>query len=1162
MKKVLKLTDHAYFHLKFDLKMRLTTLFLIVSLFQLQANESYAQKTKVTLTLENVSIESVLNEIESLTDFKFIYKSSEIDYQKIVSIKAKKEHISIILKNIFDGSNTVFKIVDKQIILKKEYVIDPPLPDLNLELKPNKNQGYDVKGVITDVNGQPLPGASIIEKGTTNGTQTDFDGNYSLTVNDENAILVVSYLGFSATEIPVNGKETLNIVLQEDTAILNEIIVTGYTAQSKRLVTGAVETIKNDELSKNPATNVEQQLQGKISGVNIVTSGDPSGTAEVRIRGIANLGTQRDPLYIIDGAPSSGLDGINPDDIETISVLKDASAASIYGARAANGVVLVTTKRGAFNQKTTISYNGYSGIDVDPGGIDLLNAQQWGELEFQGQLASVRGTAGEATFVPTHPSYGTGLTPVIPEFLNGDSSLPYDPDTNRLIRAGDTDWYDVLTRVALVQNHSLSMRGGGETSRYSLSFGFLDREATVIENDFQRYTTRLNAEFSALNNRLRFGENVTIAYSENNGNNNLATTRQRYHPLIPRFDEGGNFAGTLGGILGLGTNTTNPEANQVRSANHIDRTWRIFGNAFAEADILPNLTFKTNLGLDYTQLNNTAFNATNIENGDQTNNLNENSSFSTSLTWTNTLNYRKKFKDHAFDLLLGTEAIELKSRFISFSGQDFFLEDLNFVAINTAGATNSILGASSSRNLSSLFGKLDYNFKNKYLFNATVRRDGSSALGVNNRFDVFPAFGAGWVISDENFLKESSKINLLKLRAGWGVVGNQNSLGDFDFVSLFSQDATFRSTGVDITGSNSGDPANGIVLLSRGNENLVWETSETLNIGLDYALFNNKVSGSIEWYDRRTKDLILPSQVPLTSGSATAPFVNAGEIQNTGLDFSLNYKNSPTEDFNYSITGIISTYKNKVLSLDGNPDAFFDGPDGNPSIAAARTIIGGEIAAFYGFIVDGVLQQDTDRNNDGVISLNEQAGNFNFRDLNGDGEITLQDDRGVIGSPHPDFTYSLNLSANYKNWDFSAFLRGSQGSEIYGYDRIFTDFQFRSGINRSTRALDAWTPNNPTNTLAEFNLLTADYNQQGSSYYVEDGSFLRLQTLQIGYTFPKVLGLSNFRLYLQGQNVFTIAGYDGIDPEIRENTGLEINVDRGNTSIVPRTYLLGLNLSF
>ncbi|MDN5204266.1 TonB-dependent receptor [Fulvivirgaceae bacterium BMA10] len=1096
----------------------------------------------LSVNWQNANMKQVLNSLEKQTDFRFLYSKKKMDQINSITLKADNKSLGDILKILANQKNLYFKRVNQTISVKRVLEKIPEGP-----LVMEEQQDKTISGNVTDENGNGLPGVSVLIKDTTIGTVTDLDGKYQINVPDDNAILKFSYVGYIPQEIIVGANSVINVRLEPDLAYLQEIVVTGYTSQSKRSITGAVETIESSELTKNPATSVEQQLQGKISGVNIVTSGAPGGGSQVRIRGLSNFG-QRDPLYIIDGAPSgAGLNEINPDDIESISVLKDGSAASIYGARAANGVVLITTKRGKKGQPTKVSYSNFFAIDRDPGKIEVLNAEQWGQMEWQGQRASVRGTGGEASFVPSHPTYGNGANPVIPEFLNGDPSLPYDPVTNRLLRSADTDWYDAVTQNGFSQNHNLNVTGGSENSRYGISFGYLNREGTQIETSFQRYSTRVNTEFLFLDDRLRIGENVGVAYSERNGSNGVSIHKQIFHPLIPRRDEGGNFGGTLNGILGLGTNFINPEAGQIRLNNAIARRWRIFGNAYIEADVTSDLTFKSSIAIDYVQNNNTTFRPENVEGGNPGNSLNEFSGFGTSLTWTNTLNYLKSFGDHSITVLVGTEAIELFSKNVNFSGTGFFTEDLDFVSINTSSTTNSLTGSSSERNLSSLFGKLDYSFKDKYLINFTLRRDGSSALGPNNRFDLFPAVGVGWVLSDETFLAENSVIDFLKLRAGWAAVGNQNSLGNFDFVSSFSQDPNFNSTGYDITAGNGSTPTNGIALLGRGNPDLVWESSETLNIGLDFALLNDKISGSVEWYDKRTKDLLQRVPVPLAAGIARAPFVNLGEIQNKGVDVSLTYSGR-VNSVDFEVTGIVSTYKNEVLDIDGNPEAFFQGPGGNPNIIAARTAVGHEIGAFYGRIVDGVIQDGTN------------AGNFNFRDLDDNGVIDFND-QDFIGSPHPDFTYSLNMRAQYKGFDFTAFFRGSQGNDIWQWTKIFTDFQFREGINRSTRVLNAWRPDNPSNTLAEYNLNTANDNLQASSYYVEDGSYLRLQTLQVGYTIPKVAKFEKFRVYLQGQNVFTSTNYSGIDPEIGENGGLELGVDRGNVYVVPRTILFGLNIT-
>ncbi len=1148
MKKLLDKWSSRDTLLKFDLKMKLTMALLLVTFFGLHANDSYSQKTMITLEVQNSTIGRIIDDIEASTEFRFIYKTKDVNLERILSLKVNKEHIQNVLNTLFDGSSTTYKIRGKHIILLPKAPPSKPRKIIEKLETENVQEPVLIKGQVNDDLGNPLPGANIVEKGTLNGTQSDFDGNFSITVADGNATLTISYIGFSTKDIPLEGQTVVSVVLQENLAGLDEVVVTGYTAQSKRTITGAVEIIDSEELVKNPATSVEQQLQGKISGMNIVTSGAPGGASQVRIRGLSTFGN-KDPLYIIDGSPSeAGLNEINPDDIATISVLKDASAASIYGARAANGVILITTKKGKKGQETRVTYSSFAGVDVDPGKIDVLNAQQWGEMEWLGQRAAVRGTPNETGFLPSHPTYGNGPNPVIPEFLNGDPSLPYNPDTNRLMRSGDTDWYDAITRVAFSQNHNLNIVGSGENSTYGLSFGYLNREGTALETSFQRYSTRLNTEFTFLNDKIRVGENVTIAYSEQNGNIGVnGFSRQGFHPLIPRFDEGGNFGGTLNGILGLGTNFINPEAQQIRTKNAINRKWRVFGNAFIETEFIENLTFTSRLSIDYIQNNNSRFNPVFVEGGNPGNTLQEASAYNTSLTWTNTVNYKKNFDDHAFDILLGTEAIEIKSKNINFNGTDFFTENLDFVSISTAGRTITLTGAQTGRNLASLFGKLDYSFKNKYLLNMTLRRDGSSALGPNNRFDIFPAIGVGWMLSDETFLENSNLISQLKLRAGWGTVGNQNSLGNFNFISNFSQDPSFISTGYDINASNSGNPANGIALLSRGNPNLVWESSETLNIGMDFSLINNKISGSVEWYDKRTKDLILQPPVPLTSGTAAAPFVNLGEIQNTGVDLSINYRDKIGQ-LGFDITGVVSTYKNKVIDIDGNPNSFFDGPGGNPNIRAARTLVGGEIGAFYGLIVDGIIQEGPN------------AGSFDFRDLDNNGTIDFNDE-AVIGSPHPDFTYSLNLNAQYKSFDFTLFFRGSQGNDLWEWNRIFSDFQFRD-INRSTRVLDAWRPDNPNSKLAEYNLNTSNSNLRGSSYYVQDGSYFKLQTMQIGYSLPELGALKQGRIYLQGQNIFTITKYTGVDPEIGESGGLELGVDRGNVFAVPRTFLIGFNFTF
>lgn len=1141
---------------KIHLRMKLTALLLTISLFQIQAN-TYSQNTKLTLNMRDSSLGQVFEQIESVSEFRFLFESNQIDLDRKVTVIVKKKRISQVLDMIFQGTDIQYTTKDRQVLLTKKKV---SLEEESTPVAPKtKKVQFSVSGTVTDTNGTPLPGANVIEKGTTNGTQTDFDGNFSLEVADVNATLVVSYIGFVKQEIPLDGRSSISVALQEDLAQLDEVVVTGYTGQVKRSITGSVATADVEELKRNPATSVEQALQGNLAGVTVRSSGNPNGGVQVRIRGFAS-DRNNEPLYIVDGVPTtSGLNDINPDDIASLSVLKDASAASIYGARASNGVVLITTKKGTRGQKAKISYNGFSGFEFLDNLPEFLNVQQWAQSEWDGQIA--------AGLPPSHPQLGSGSSPVIPDFISPVAGFEGDPGTtiddyNResidglVTRAGDTDWLDEVYGTAFVQNHNIGIVGGGENSNYGFSLGFLDREGVAIHTEFQRYTTRANSQFYLFNDKVRIGENLSVTYSERKGNGGVDQVAFRFNSLIPVRDIAGNFAGTHNGALGLGTNFNNPVTTQFLSRNNINRRLRVLGNLYAEVDLMPGLTAKTNVAVDYINSSFTAFTPTFLEGNNQVNTLDEDFSYNTSLTWANTLQYNKRFvEDHSLNVLAGTEAIENKSRFTNSEGSGFFLTDPSFTTISTSGNPATVRGSFSERRLFSLFGKVDYGFKDRYFVNGTIRRDGSSALGPNNTNDVFMAFGLGWLLSDEPFMESVSFINTLKLSGGWGQVGNQNSLEDFDFASEFSSNP--NNTSVDINNTQN-TITEGFALLSRGNPDLVWETSETTNVRLDFGLFNNAFTGSVEWYDIRTKDLLTRDQLPLIAGAAEAPFINIGDIKNTGWDITLNYRGNITDDLRFGVTAIVSQYKNEVVEY--GPE-FTLGGGGNPNLIATRTEAGRPLSQFYGLIVDGVLQEDRDLNGDENIEATERAGNFNFRDLNNDGTIN-GDDFDFIGDPHPDFTYSLNLNFDYKGFDLSALFRGSQGNDLYHWGKVFTDFFFRAGLNRSTRVLNAWRQDNTGASLAQYNVLTADFNSQSSSYYVEDGSYLRLQTLQLGYTFEDFLNIERFKIYLQGQNLFTISDYTGINPEVQEASATEIGVDRDTTFPVPTSVLLGFNINF
>ena len=777
MKKVFKLKKFTSFPLKLDLKMKLTTLFLIVSLFQLQANESYSQKTKVTLDLEKVSIENVLNQIESLTEFKFFFNYNEFDYEKKVTIHADKERISSILKRLFNDSNISFKVIDKQIILSNKKIVK------NSQEKGTtifRLQEFIVSGTITDSNNQPLPGANILEKGTTNGVQSDFDGKFSLTIKNKNAVLVVSYLGFIPIETSVNDKTTLTIKLQEDAAKLNEVVVTGYASERKSDLTGAVAIVNMDEVVNQPVSSVDNMLTGKVSGVSVVTSGSPGGASSLRIRGFSTI-RNNDPLYVIDGVPTTtGINLINPNDIASLQVLKDASSSSIYGSRAANGVVIITTKKGK-TEDVKVSLNVYSGVQNVSTLPSNLGAQEYGNVYWD--------AFNNDGITPNHSIYGNGSTPVIPSFLDSANTIP----------SSNTDWVKEIFNPAIVQSYNLSISKGGEKSHSLFSLSYFDQKGTLKHTGFNRFTARLNSDYKILNDKVIIGENITIARSgtvqagTNSILGNPVYNAYRIPSIAPVYDTNGNLTGyPLSDVQ-------NPLGQLARNTNNKGTNIRIFGNVFTEIALLKELKFKTNVGINYTTSSGSIFNPTYTEPNvsRELNNLTKNNQVKYDWVWSNTLNYSKTFNEkHAFNVLLGVESVEntFESTTASISG--FPTNETNIQVLNAGDkGTQTNAGYSVESSLFSYFGKLNYSFDNKYLFSATVRKDGTSKL-LDNKWGTFPALSVGWKISEEDFFNKEGLVSNLKLRAGWGKTGNQD-IPAYQTVGGYSSNSFYSNYAVD-----------------------------------------------------------------------------------------------------------------------------------------------------------------------------------------------------------------------------------------------------------------------------------------------------------------------------------------------------------------------------
>ncbi|QWX83161.1 TonB-dependent receptor [Cellulophaga sp. HaHaR_3_176] len=1016
-----------------------------------------------------------------------------------------------------------------------------------------------ITGTVSDETG-PLPGATIVVKGTTVGTQTDFDGNFTIEA-EADATLVFSYVGYKKTEMAVNGKSTIDVVLQEDAAALEEVVVTGYSTQTRGDLTGSVGSVDISEATKAPIVNAAEALQGRVSGVTITNNGSPGSSPTVRIRGYGT-GNSNDPLYIIDGVQTddaSILNSINPADISQMNVLKDGAAA-IYGARASNGVVIITTRSGGYNMdKARVSVDTYTGFSAASNLPELLDTEQHGEMIWQ----SIRNDGG----IPSHPQYGNGTNPVTPTTLqNTPDGISATVKPN-----GGTDWLDELYRTAITQNASITLENGNEKSKFLFSASYLNREGIQIATGYKRGSTRLNSEFK-IGDRIKIGEHTNISFDNKSGGQSWYNFATRMSPLVPVYDDAGNFAGNYSNSTGL-SNPNNPVAQANRQGDDFSKNFRVFGDIYATLDIMDGLQFKTSIGGSIKAFNDRRFEALVPESSEPiaTNTLTEADQDTYEWVWNNTLSYNKSFGEHRINALVGIEALSVNSKGKEISRTGFFFETPEYYLLeNGGGAANVAYAFDNSSSLFSVFSTANYSYGGKYLLTATVRQDRSSRFLGDNQSDIFPSFSAGWVVSNENFWPDDAIVSRLKFKGSWGQLGNQSLPVDnptFNISVLSEQYADYGFNG-------SGGVTQGALLESVGNENLKWETSETTNFGIELGFFDNKLNLEAEYFIISTKDLISQdnSAFSTTSIAANAPYVNLGSIENKGIDATLSFADELNSGFKYGIDLNFSSYKNEVTDLISAFQVGFDGF--RTTGAVTRTQVGQPISSFYGRVVDGIFASEAEvaaSADQGFTADADGVGRLRYSDLNDDGVIN-DEDRTFIGSPHPDFTYGLNLSASYKGLDISAFLQGSQGNDIYNNDKVYTDLPTFFNANRSVRVLDSWTPDNLDAALPALSQSITNNEGAANSSFVEDGSYLRMKNLQIGYTFndqfSSILGMDSVRFYLQGTNLFTITGYDGVDPELQPRfndngsiDNLTIGVSDNNYPIAS-IYSLGINLKF
>ena len=1102
--------------------------------------------------IKDKSLEDVLKDILYPNDLVFLY--------------VKKNYYTIVAKDRFsekpgrNGGDAINPPDDQR---KPAY---PVKPAVNNQLTEQL-----VKGRVTDSSGEAMAGVSVHVKGTATGVSTNGNGEYIIDV-PENGTLVFSYVGYTEQEIPVNGQHVVNLKLSEDHRSLNEVVLTGYSSQRKKDITGSVSVVDVNALHSIPAGSAEQALQGQAAGVTVISSGAPGGRNDIFIRGVTSFGNSQ-PLIIVDGVQGSITD-LNINEIASVQVLKDAGAASIYGVRGSNGVIVITTKKGKSGQPT-VSLFSYYGVQTPAHGnvFNLLNSSDYATLFKQVNPGTVLFANGLPDYTYAGPSAaGTAMEgdpAVNPANYNFDASHPENDYLIQRVNKSGTDWFHEIFKPAPMQSHTITSSGGTEKSNYLFSMGYLNQQGTLINTYLKRYSARINTEFK-INKHIKIGENVYLFYKQNPGfsnqqEGNAISLAFRTLPVIPVYDIKGNYGGTwLGPELGT---VENAVAVQQRTASNKNNSWNAIGNVYSEISFLKHFMVRSSFGgtVDHRSSHNFSFNTYNDKEAHTSQNVYyENAYFNSSYTWTNTLNYNNIFGKHSIKFLAGAEAIKNYGEALGGSSNGLFSTDPNYLFLSNGISNVTNFSSAYLNTLFSLFSRLDYSFNDKYLLGATIRRDGSSVFGANKRYAVFPSFSLGWRISNEDFMKHVPFVNDLKVRGSYGILGSQANVSASNAYTLFS--SGFGTSYYDVTGS--GTTRQGFFQSRNGNPNTGWEQDVISNVGIDATVLNYKLDFSIEWYKKTINGLLFPEPLVATAGNAAPPTINIGDIQNKGWDFAANYHGKVSEDFKYHAGANVTTYKNLVVKI---PDpGYFD--VSNSRIGnLVRNHVGHPVGSFYGYEVMGLFQSDADVSKS-PTQTDAAPGRFKYRDVNGDGQITPSD-RTFFGNPNPDFTYGLNLGVNYKGFDLSTIFYGSQGNDAINFIRYYTDFFGTSeGKAKSNVLKNAWTPQNlqAKTPVAEY-ASTFSTNGVFNSYYMENGSFLKLRSLILGYSINAVVlkryNISQFRVYLQAANLFTITKYTGLDPELTGSVtdtqaSSAFGIDYGNYPNNQKSFLVGANITF
>lgn len=1080
----------------------------------LLVSESSPSQTTMMIA-KGSKLKEALGRIESKFGVVFLYQSGELDHKRVKKDFYVPNSLKQALSSILHPFSLTYQKVNSQ-----SYVIyrEANVPE-------TAARQFHIEGTVTDsTTGDPLPGVNIIVKGTSNGAATDPKGHYTLDVSSSTDTLQFSYIGYTTKTIPVNGQSQINVQLSPTTISGHQLVVVGYGTQQKRDVTGAISSVQGSDMDKLPTTSFDQALQGKASGVQITpASGAPGAQATVRIRGVGTL-NDASPLYVVDGMITNDISFLSPDNIQSVNVLKDASAEAIYGSRGANGVIIITTKQAQKNQKTQVSLNAYYGWQEIQHKISLTNASQYATLVNE---------------------------------LNKNEGRPAAFSNPSSLGAG-TDWQSLVYQTAPMEHYDLNVSGGTNNMTYNVSGNFVNQKGIIPKSGYKRVSLRINNEYDISKN-IKFGHNIVFTHSYNKHAPNVVGQTYYVDPTVSPYTSSGAFSNTT---------TLAPIGNPLATIYYTHNKYfndRLVGNVYATVDFLKHFEFKSNFGLDMIRMDDKVFNPEFFVSSIQQNkisNLTVENDKQRSWLWDNTLTYKQT---------IGNSQIKAMADFTS---QSFFSENLSGTRSNIVGNGSSralwYLQAGNSQSASnadyvpndwsmlSYLGRINYSYLDRYLLTANFRVDGSSRFGSNNRYGFFPSIALGWRMSDEPFMRNISFISHFKLRGSWGKIGN-------DKISSFPGIPTVQGNLNAVFGPQESINY-GATVVDLANPNVKWEETTQKDIGLETGFFNDQLQVNVDYYNKLTNGILVQVPIPLYVGAQSNPYVNAAKVLNRGFDFNVKWRQL-TGDFNYSIGVEASTVHNEVKSLGQGKQNIYAGSPGVGGFLTTRTAPGLPIGSFYGYKVVGVFQNQSQLSQDATTTnYTEVPGDLMFKDINGDGKIDPAHDRTYLGSSIPSLTFGINLSAGYKDFDLSASFTGQTGNKIYNAKKMA-----RFGTpNFETSYLNRW--HGPGTSNSEPRVTNGGVNYVVSSRFLEDGSYLELKNLQLGYTLPgdfaSQLHVQKLRFYLNGSNLVTFTKYSGYTPQITNyNPGdpssenLSNGIDHGIYPVA-RSFSIGLDMTF